>query len=216
MICQFGQCIDVLVNHQDRLPGVLQHGKASPDLFTNNRGQAFGRLIKDQQTRIGHQRTADGQHLLFPTGKIGTAMRQAFAQTREQVQNRIHCPHGLAITRRTEKCAQILADTQIGEYLPSLGHQTDTRARQLKRFHVVFGLSEPCYGPTGRLDLPHDCPHRGGLAHTVAPHQRDTCARVYREADTKQDLRRTISRFYILKLQHLRSPNRRRAHLCCC
>ena len=45
---------------------LVRHCQISAD----QRGQAFGRLIEDQQARVGHQRTADRQHLLLAAGEL--------------------------------------------------------------------------------------------------------------------------------------------------
>src|SRR5581483_10007585 len=59
-----GEISDVLVDHEDRLPARLQHGQAVPDFLADQRRQTLGRLVEDQQSGIGHQRTADREHLL--------------------------------------------------------------------------------------------------------------------------------------------------------
>src|SRR5215813_3497790 len=53
-----GEIPDVLVDYQDRLPARFQHGQAVPDFLADQRGQPLGRLIQNQQPRIGHQRAA--------------------------------------------------------------------------------------------------------------------------------------------------------------
>src|SRR3954467_15152022 len=49
------QALDVLVDDEDRLPGLAQPAEALPDLLAHERCQPFGRLVEDQEVRIGHQ-----------------------------------------------------------------------------------------------------------------------------------------------------------------
>ena len=46
----------------------------------DDRRQAFGRLVHDQQARIGQQRAADRQHLLLAAGELGAAVAAALGQ----------------------------------------------------------------------------------------------------------------------------------------
>jgi hypothetical protein len=61
-------------------PSAFSVRMAGPDVLADHRGKPFGRLVEDEQARIGHQRPADGQHLLLAAreraGRIGRAARQ--------------------------------------------------------------------------------------------------------------------------------------------
>src|SRR6476620_5401056 len=67
---QTQQCIDVFVYHEAREALLLEGGQPVPDLPTDQRRQPFGRLIENQQLGIGHERAADGQHLLRAAGDL--------------------------------------------------------------------------------------------------------------------------------------------------
>src|SRR5262249_18683678 len=56
---------DVLVDHQDRLAGILEAREAVPDFGADERCESLGRFVQDQEPRVGHQRATDRQHLLF-------------------------------------------------------------------------------------------------------------------------------------------------------
>src|SRR5205814_2407019 len=60
-----GDRLDVLVDEEDRQSLGAQAPQAAPDLLTDERREAFGRLVEDEKQRIGHERAADGQHLLL-------------------------------------------------------------------------------------------------------------------------------------------------------
>ena len=53
------------------------------DSLDDHRGQAFGRLIHDEQTRVEQERPRNGEHLLLAAGKLVTAIRAPFRQPRE-------------------------------------------------------------------------------------------------------------------------------------
>src|ERR1043166_9729205 len=59
------QSTDILVDHQDGLALALEPRQAAPDFLANQRRQAFGRLVEDQELGVGHQGAADRQHLLL-------------------------------------------------------------------------------------------------------------------------------------------------------
>src|SRR5437764_11040220 len=61
---------DVLVDHQDRLAGVLEPREALPDFGADERCEPLGRFVQDQEPRVGHQRATDRQHLLFAAGAL--------------------------------------------------------------------------------------------------------------------------------------------------
>ena len=54
-----GQRIEMLVDQQDRLPFLLQAAEASPDFGADQRREAFGRLIENEQLRICLLYTSD-------------------------------------------------------------------------------------------------------------------------------------------------------------
>ena len=84
----------------------------------------FGRLVEDQQARIGHQRAADRQHLLLAAGKLIAHAVIAFGQPGEQVIDLGERPIcAVAFDRRRQ---QIFAHGKVRKNLPAFRHQTDT------------------------------------------------------------------------------------------
>src|SRR5579885_3910627 len=61
---------DILVDHENRQAGRLQLRKTTPDLGTDERRKSFGRLVEDQEPRVGHQGAPDREHLLFTAGSL--------------------------------------------------------------------------------------------------------------------------------------------------
>jgi ATP-dependent RNA helicase RhlE len=54
-----------LVHDQHRHALGFQPGDGRPDFLPDHRGQPLGRLVQHQKPGVGHQRAADGQHLLL-------------------------------------------------------------------------------------------------------------------------------------------------------
>jgi len=87
--------------HDDRGdPGFLDRPDDSPDLARDQRREAFGRFIEDEQLRMGQSAPADGEHLLLTSGELASAVIQALCQpgkvsrTRSRVQSRAPCAPG--------------------------------------------------------------------------------------------------------------------------
>src|SRR6185369_7545040 len=57
------QPLDVLVDHDHRQPGVAQRRERAPNLRANERREALGRLVEDEEQRVGDERAADREHL---------------------------------------------------------------------------------------------------------------------------------------------------------
>src|SRR5260370_40526812 len=60
-----GQRREVLVDDQDGEAERLEAREAAPDLGADQRRQALGRFVEDEEARVGHQGAADRQHLLL-------------------------------------------------------------------------------------------------------------------------------------------------------
>jgi hypothetical protein len=65
VVGQRNQALHVLVDDQRGLPLLAQRVQTAPDVFADQRCQALGGFVQDQQVRVGHERAANGQHLLL-------------------------------------------------------------------------------------------------------------------------------------------------------
>src|SRR6266446_3000508 len=63
----------VLVDDDDRNSSLADAADHPPDLAADERRQPLGRLVEDDQLRIGHQGPADRQHLLLAAGELAAA-----------------------------------------------------------------------------------------------------------------------------------------------
>ena len=59
----------------------------APDLFAQERREAFGGLVEEQQARVGHQRSADGQHLLLAARELIAAMVEALGEAGKKLKH---------------------------------------------------------------------------------------------------------------------------------
>ncbi len=65
-----GQGLDVLVDDEDRLALGFELFERVPDLDADERRQALGGFVENEQARIGHQGAADGEHLLLAAREL--------------------------------------------------------------------------------------------------------------------------------------------------
>jgi hypothetical protein len=72
-IGELDQPVHVLVDHQDGLAGLAKLPQATPDLLADQRGEALGRFVQDQQPGVGHQRAPDREHLLLAARQLVAA-----------------------------------------------------------------------------------------------------------------------------------------------
>src|SRR5262249_20311484 len=76
--------LDVLVDRQDRLTCRLELYQALPDFGADHGREPFGRFVEDEETRVGHQRAADGEHLLLAAGELARHAGEPLGKPWEQ------------------------------------------------------------------------------------------------------------------------------------
>ena len=72
-------------------------GDGAPDLGDDERRQPFGRLVEDQQQRIGQQRAADREHLLLAARELLAAVAEPLGQAREGGEHALERPVARAV-----------------------------------------------------------------------------------------------------------------------
>ena len=106
-------------------PGGAEAFEAAPDLVADQRRQAFGRFVEDEQPRVGHQRPADRQHLLLAAGEQVRHDAGALGEPRKQRKDFVERPRiggGGAVSGGGD---QVFARGEIGKNLAAFGHQAD-------------------------------------------------------------------------------------------
>ena len=72
--------------HDDAADTGLTHQLTdAPDLPRNQGCQALGSFIQNQHVRVGHEGTANGEHLLLTATELLTAMAQSFLEARKSL-----------------------------------------------------------------------------------------------------------------------------------
>ena len=92
-----GHFLQVLVDHQNRLPFLLKAAQAVPDLLADQRGQAFGSFVQDKQAWIDEERAPDRGPFLLPARHGAGGQGAAFRQAGAQVEEAAHVPAGACV-----------------------------------------------------------------------------------------------------------------------
>ena len=74
----------ILLDHQDADAGLVHGDHPLEYLAHIDRRQACGRLVEQQQRRLGHQRPAEGDHLALAAGQFAGLLAALLLQRREQ------------------------------------------------------------------------------------------------------------------------------------
>ncbi len=103
-----------------------------PDLRDDERREAFGRLVEDQQARVGHQRAADREHLLLAARELLAAVAEPLGQAREGREHAVERP---ARARPSAPAArrhhEVLAHREVREDAAAFRHVADAEPRDL-------------------------------------------------------------------------------------
>ena len=96
-------------------PGRAQSSQAMPDLFADQRREAFGGLVEDHEVRVGHQRASDREHLLLAAGELVAHVAGALGQAREQAEYLFDSPGVRAAVAVAGEGGEVLAHGEVGE-----------------------------------------------------------------------------------------------------
>ena len=84
---------DILLDHEHRHVAVFAEAHQHfLDLGDDDRRQPFGRLVHDEQLRVGQKRARDRQHLLFAARELAAAMVLAFGKAGKRLVDAIDGP----------------------------------------------------------------------------------------------------------------------------
>ncbi|MGY4172898.1 hypothetical protein ACVIM8_006971 [Bradyrhizobium sp. USDA 4529] len=189
-----------VARHRRRHTDVLlddQHGDvaliAEPqqhilDLGDDHGRKAFGRLVHDQEMRIGQQRTRDREHLLLAAGQLVAAVGLALGEAREGVVDSLDGPGAAPQAAGKRK---VLVDGQRPPQAAALRHITDAEPGDPCRIEPrdLFAAN-PDRTAAGTHEA-HDRLAQRGLAHAVAADYREH-AGLEREIDALQRMRMAV------------------------
>src|SRR6266571_2417402 len=103
---------EILLDQQDGKPLRFERPDGLADLLDDDRGEALGRLVEQEEPRAGPQDAADRQHLLLAAGELGALAAQALLDVREQVVDALEREPARPHLRRQQ---QVLLDIEARE-----------------------------------------------------------------------------------------------------
>src|SRR5437762_3167122 len=80
---------EVLFHQQNGKSLLLQRADGAADLLDDDRSQALGRFVEQQEARAGAQDTPDRQHLLLAAGELGALAAQPLLDVGKQRENAV-------------------------------------------------------------------------------------------------------------------------------
>ena len=138
------------------------------DLRDDHRGQALGRLVHDEQARIGQKRPRDRQHLLLAARQLGTAVTLPLGKAREGRIDAFGTPRSALLLDHLE----VLINGQRPPKPPSLGHITNSHARDFGSRPTSERLTGIAHRTGSNRHQAHDRLAERCLAHAVSTDNR--------------------------------------------
>src|SRR3989454_1482074 len=161
-------------------------------MVDDERGQALGRLVEEQELRVPHEGTRDGEHLLLAAGEKTALPVAEPAERREQLE---YALGGEAARPRPSRGdVQVLPDREVAEDSTILRHEPDAKRGHAKGGRARDVAPLPHDATARRWREPHDRPHGRGLADAVPAEQADALARRDAERHAEQHARETVRR----------------------
>ncbi|GCC42075.1 hypothetical protein chiPu_0026433, partial [Chiloscyllium punctatum] len=122
---------DVLLDDQDGDVAFIAEAQQHIfDLCNDHRRKPLGRLVHDQQMRVGEQRARDREHLLLAAGELVAAIVLALGEAREDVVDALDGP-GAAAQAAGER--KVFVDGQRAPQPPALRHIADAEPGDPRR-----------------------------------------------------------------------------------
>jgi molybdate transport system substrate-binding protein len=126
-----GERIDrpVILVDDDHSGSVLaNHPDDPPYLAADQWGEAFRRLVENDQLGVGHQGATDTQHLLLAAGELSAAVAQALREPWKGREHPIEVPFAPAVHAGVGRHDQVFADTEIGKNPAAFGDKGNARS----------------------------------------------------------------------------------------
>jgi len=194
VVAAFQRKLYVLLDKQDGDAGPGKIQDDVEDLLDDLRCKTERWLVKHQQLRLGHQRAADGKHLLLAAGHAAGHAVTAFFQDREKLEDLVpERLEGLAATADM-RGHQIFLDGQPLEDLPALGAVGKAHAHHLFRPRARDRLAVELDGSRGGLGHAGNGVQQCGLAGAVRPEDDDDLAFIDLEIDAFKNADASVSR----------------------
>src|SRR5712675_2222804 len=186
-----GRCeAEILLDQENGEALLLESPNGAADLLDDDRREAFGRLVEQEQPRAGAQDAADGEHLLLAPRQLAALARaQALLEVGKQREDAIE-PETARLHHRREQ--QVLLDAQRGENPALLRTERDAGMGDLVRGAADELASLEAHRSGAMSNDPHDRLEGGGLAGAVAAEQRHHLAAAHVEAHAVEHMRLAV------------------------
>ena len=133
-------------------------------------------------------------------------MIEPFAEPWEEIEHPLEGPGLRAPIARDAGHDQIFAHTEIGENLPSLGHQTDAKPGDDMGGLGLDPLAGKNHFAPARPQKSHQGAHRRRLAHAIAADERHHLALCNFKGHAEQDLGLSVAGFHIAQFEQHGGP----------
>ena len=144
------------------------------NLRHQQRGEAHGGFIHQQDLGLGHQGAAHREHLLFTAGKRPGKLGLTLFQTGEKAVNILEvCPDAFGVFPGVCAKVKVLRDGLLGEDSPPLRNLGKTQPDNLVRSDPGQLLAVHLYASGSRMKQTGNRMHGRGLAGAVRADQGD-------------------------------------------
>ena len=184
----------VLVDDHRRDAVAANLADDAPDLLGDLRREALGRLVEDEEIGVGHQRAADGEHLLLAARELKAAVAEPLREARKRRQHALLRPVAPSVRSGARGHDQVFVHGEVREDAATLGHVGDAVACDEIGLGAGHRRAAHPYFAVARLDEAQHAAEQRALAHPVAPHQAHGLAAIDAEIDAVQDVTRPVVR----------------------
>ncbi len=172
------------------------------DLLDQDGRQPHARLVEQQQARAGHQRPADGEHLLLAARERARDLGQAFLEAREEGEDPLEVGLDPVIAPAVGAHHEVLLDAQTLEDAPALGDMGDPAKHDLVGGHAGQRLVVERDRALPRRHQPGNGLERGRLAGSIVAEDGDDFAAAHLDPDALEGVDLVVEDVETLNLQH--------------
>src|SRR5438552_10605404 len=178
--------LEVLLDQQDRpVPLPLDPPQHVGDLVDDGGLDALGRLVEQEERRVGEQRPRDGELLLLAAGEVPAALAEHLAEPRKEREDVVQPRRRRALLPGAEH--EVLVDGQRGEDVASLRDVADAEPGALVGRPTGNVPAAELDRSRARRQEAHDRLEKRRLPDAVAPHDAHHLAVADRQSDVRQD-----------------------------